>query len=69
MIDGREPAFPVEGGNNNFMQPCPGLSKREYFAGLALQGILSGDVNGVISENAAVKMAKIHADALLKELG
>ena len=40
-----------------------GLTKREYFAGLAMQGLLAnGDYEGV--ESAAV----VKADALLKEL-
>lgn len=40
-----------------------GLTKREYFAGLAMQGLLAnGDYTGV--ESAAV----VKADALLKEL-
>jgi len=56
-----EPAIPVmdDGGYGQHY----GLTKREYFAGLAMQGLLAnGDYEGV--ESAAV----VKADALLKEL-
>ena len=42
-----------------------GLTKREYFAGLAMQGLLSG--NRLLMSNAAVEAVKI-ADSLLAEL-
>jgi hypothetical protein len=44
-----------------------GLTKREYFAGLAMQGILSYDGQGGSSELYA-KNAVQFADALLEEL-
>ena len=43
-----------------------GLTKREYFAGLAMQGLLAGnykDLAGNISEYAVM-----YADSLIKEL-
>lgn len=46
-----------------------GLTKREYFAGLALQGLLSSDIeNGWNTPNRAAKKAVEYADVLLAEL-
>jgi len=46
-----------------------GLSKREYFAGLAMQGLLSNPEAGVDeAPNDAAEYAVKQADALLKEL-
>ena len=41
------------------------LTKREYFAGLAMQGLLA---DSEVSCNAAIVLAVEAADALLKEL-
>ena len=41
-----------------------GLTKREYFAGLAMQGLLINGINNVSTASNAVKCA----DELLKEL-
>ena len=38
-------AFPV--GDNNYFNPEFGLTKREYFAGLAMQGLCTG-ATGII---------------------
>lgn len=46
-------------------EPSPGLTKREHFAGLALQGLLAA---GVSNSTAAVEMAVTRADDLLMEL-
>lgn len=64
------------GGIDEFYSEDKGLTKREYFAGLAMQGIISSkyyadfcnENAGVDNDCAAAKMAVIHADALLKEL-
>jgi hypothetical protein len=45
---------------------CIGLTKREHFAGLALQGILCGDPSERF--DTAAEYAVKHADALLAEL-
>lgn len=45
-----------------------GLTKREYFAGLAMQGILASDTGFSVHQNDAVQIAVAHADALLEEL-
>lgn len=56
--------------NGNVGYSSKGLTKREHFAGLAMQGILSGglqNVWGLDAEDVAVKAVSL-ADALLKEL-
>jgi hypothetical protein len=48
-----------------------GLTKREHFAGLAMQGLLAspeGKVKGTKNEIELSRVAVIFADALLKEL-
>lgn len=46
-----------------------GLTKREHFAGLAMQGILAGlPVSADYSVNVTARQAVVHADALLAEL-
>ena len=68
MRNGDMPAMPFEGGENNGMQPWSGLTKREHFASLAMQGILASDTDAVIAQDICVKLAVEHADALLTEL-
>jgi len=55
---------PHQFGNDDFV--VPGLSKREYYAIMALQGILTNP-EGQRSDQAAVT-ARLYADALLDEL-
>ena len=43
-----------------------GLTKREYFAAMALQGVISSGT--VTSEKAAAQMAVYFADSLIKKL-
>lgn len=62
-------AFPIEISYEDYEVPElhthePGLTKREYFAALAMQGLLS---NPVVMGNLA-EMAVEHADALINEL-
>ena len=67
MIDGG-PAFPIppidNGPGNIKSQAKPGMSLRDWFAGLAMQGLLVHDDEGVISE--AERDAYLYADAMLK---
>jgi len=67
---GQEPAFAGMadyGGVDR--QYFPGLSQREYFAGLAMHGLLaSHDRDMVLNMNAIASIAVECADALLKEL-
>lgn len=57
-------------GNSQSMPNFKGLTKREYFAGLAMQGELSGqspDSTWMDAES-LVKRSVLLADALIKEL-
>lgn len=45
-----------------------GLTKREYFAGLAMQGILSGRSYYVLNDRTKAEYAIIMADLLIEEL-
>ena len=49
-----------------------GLTKREYFAGLAMQGLLSNlaydNVNKYIGKDVLARHSRNYADALLEEL-
>lgn len=59
------PAFPTTA--SNYTDDQPGLTKREYFAAMAMQGLLAcPDVNGSQSELASHSIN--FADALLSAL-
>lgn len=45
-----------------------GLTKREFFASMALQGLLAGDAEQMWSEEKVAESAVRHADELLKAL-
>jgi len=45
-----------------------GLNKREYFAGLAMQGVLTSDPHQNYSSDSVARQAVCIADALLAEL-
>ena len=67
--ESREPAFPIQTESSDKMNvPNYGLTKREYFAAMAMQGILaSGKTN--IDFSGKVAIQSIHfADELLKQL-
>ena len=72
MINGNqyEPAMPVDPALADTVGLCPtqslGLTKREHFAGLAMQGFVSAKIAGPIEEYA--RHSVLFADALLKEL-
>ena len=64
------PAMPVTDSNGPFMQPAGpsvGLSKREHFAAMAMQGFLSNRIE-VPSTKFIAKCSIDYADALLKAL-
>lgn len=52
------PSFPIEGG----------LTKREYFAAMALQGLLASDLKEEHSVEAQAQNAVWAADALIEAL-
>jgi hypothetical protein len=65
MENGKQSAFPLDG--NHIGHPDTiGLTKREYFAGLAMQGLLAQD--SWASEKVLAENAIIYADELLKQL-
>lgn len=47
---------------------CPGLTKREYFAGLAMQGLLASDGKRECEEDTVASWSVQQADALIAEL-
>jgi hypothetical protein len=68
MENGKRPIVPMLNG----VYWDDGLTKREYFAALAMQAIKFNDYYQVYGNKWAVEVAKdavIMADALLKELG
>lgn len=72
MSKANEPAYPNELAaptNDGYLSTC-GLTKREYFAGLAMQGMLSGEYREATPDQAkwVSKNAVEQADALLAEL-
>lgn len=58
MENGKESAFPIK-------DECSGLNKREYFAGLAMQGLLA---NWSTHPQECAKRSIQIADELLKQL-
>jgi hypothetical protein len=63
MNNGERPCVPVNCGEVTFL----GLTKREYFAGLAMRGMLAGRTE-YESPMTSVQDAVEMADALLAEL-
>lgn len=61
MENSNQSAFPIESTESLY----PGLSKREFFAIIALQVIIS---RGPIAPDDAARMAIIYADTLVREL-
>lgn len=66
MKKGNEPAYPSEHPDKPYKE-IMGLTKREYFSVLVMQGLISdGDSRGTADDFAL--SAVLFADALLKEL-
>jgi len=65
-----EPAFPFKWENRDGgIDIEQGLTKREYFAAMALQGVMAnGKIYGGYNAHDAAKKAKEVADELLKQL-
>lgn len=72
MNNADTPAMPVSGfeqDNGRISgQLHHGLTKREYFAGLAMNRILAKDERGVMSPEITAQASVRMADALLEEL-
>ena len=67
MINANRPVTPIEREIIDTSGDFIGLTKREHFAGLAMQGILADSQTDEGSESIARAAVRI-ADALLKEL-
>lgn len=72
MTNPNDPAFPSELGNSTLMnaiQPL-GLTKREYFAAMAMQGMINSEACIRASETTPklCENAVFVADALIEEL-
>lgn len=72
-MKGNEPAFPIESqgvpGSQSWLAGARGLTKREYFAGLAMQAHTYGwTTDGSIHAKHVAEMSVEYADALLAEL-
>lgn len=67
---GSEPAYPCEGPNVPafFPPPATGLSKRDLFAAMAMQGLLANPEHGYNTMSGLVHDATVYADALFAEL-
>jgi hypothetical protein len=67
MKNSDKPAYP-----DNWDAKLPGLTKREYFAAMAMQGLLSNDCMIDQTDSSSIEWAAKSsvsvADALLKEL-
>jgi hypothetical protein len=59
MENKNKPAYPVNGAHENIEH---GLTKREYFAGLAMQGLLMEPNQGDISTKHVLKIIGISED-------
>lgn len=80
MKNAEQPAFPRAGSEHTNLadhithEPTEGLTKREYFAAMAMQGMVKDivwqdSVTGEIhSDDYVAKVAVLVADALLKQL-
>ena len=86
MKNADKPINPLKRANNAFydeqdepfisrVKPLIGLTKREHYAGLAMQGLLANCNGGmtsggnhVFSPNGISELAVLHADELLKQL-
>lgn len=62
------PAMPTEEKVGYVTHTSGGLTKREYFAGIAMGRVIAQDKNGVMGPDITAAAAVILADALLAEL-
>ena len=75
MENGKESVYPtekwVDSGNaliDNFKVKTSGITKREYFAGLAMQGLLSNIGTNKWADDKICKESIMYADMLLEAL-
>ena len=60
MENGKQSAFPTDAHTNSYL----GLTKREYFAAMAMQGLVDRHINYEVVAEHSVR----YSDALLAEL-
>ena len=68
MKNANRPASPVENCITDDSGSYLGLTKREHFAGLAMQGMITSKYFGEFKADELSKMAIDFSDELLKEL-
>lgn len=72
MTNKNEAAFPITRTAEEERKTCTkstkGLTKREYFAGVAMQGLIAGDGTGTLPYLSAAAFAVKYADALIEAL-
>jgi hypothetical protein len=64
----KDAAFPQTVETSEKIFHTKGLTKREYFAAMALQGILADGMDIHLHEQGHAKKAVLYADALIKAL-
>lgn len=67
-MTGNEPAYPGKYKNGGISIDYPGVSIREYFSVLALQGLSANSDTNSWTAEAIAKVAVASAEALIKEL-
>jgi hypothetical protein len=69
-IKGGGQAYPCAGlsglPNDNFINPTEGMSLRDHFAGLAMQGLLANEDARLRTSTECARIAYEHADAALR---
>lgn len=70
MTDPNEPAYPVKVYDGSLQEAIAprGLTKREYFAAMAMQGMISGSQGLEIAVDEFAERSAMLADALIAEL-
>jgi hypothetical protein len=69
LVDGASQAFPYQFKDEPFLAMEPGLTKREYFAAIAMQGLLAAANPEVFMGTISLAAEAVErADALIAEL-
>jgi hypothetical protein len=65
--EGNDLAFPNRGQHEDY-ERATGLTKREYFAAMAMQGFIASDLHAELSERQVSSLSIEAADNLINEL-
>lgn len=68
VVEREAPVSGHDGLTNTYNAKCPGLTKREYFAAMAMQGLLAQDADLNWGAPLIARYAVEQADELLAEL-